>query len=65
MKNIFVDYKVSKNCKSLQESYGEICVKCGKCGRRFFNGILANSKASAKIKERKIYEKLNQIRQKS
>ena len=24
---------VSKNCKNLSESYGEICVKCNKCGR--------------------------------
>ena len=32
---IFVDYGVSKNCKNLSQSYGEICVKCGKCGRTF------------------------------
>lgn len=30
---LFIDYAVSKNCKNLSESYGEICVKCNKCGR--------------------------------
>lgn len=28
-----IDNAVSKNCKNLSESYGEICVKCNKCGR--------------------------------
>jgi len=23
----------AKDCKNKQESYGEICVKCNKCGR--------------------------------
>lgn len=32
-KAYFVDSAVSKNCKNLSESYGEICVKCNKCGR--------------------------------
>lgn len=30
---LFIDNAVSKNCKNLSESYGEICVKCNKCGR--------------------------------
>lgn len=30
---IRVDYAISKNCKNLLESYGEICVKCNKCHR--------------------------------
>ena len=30
---IHLDYSVSKNCKNLLESYGEICVKCNKCHR--------------------------------
>lgn len=30
---LFIDNVVSKNCKNLSESYGEICVKCNKCGR--------------------------------
>lgn len=28
-----IDNAVSNNCKNLSESYGEICVKCNKCGR--------------------------------
>lgn len=32
-KAYFVDSAVSENCKNLSESYGEICVKCNKCGR--------------------------------
>ena len=31
--NIHMDYGVADNCKNLMESYGEICVKCNKCGR--------------------------------
>jgi hypothetical protein len=27
------DVAVSNNCKNLSESYGEICVRCNKCGR--------------------------------
>lgn len=30
-----VDHRVSPNCKNLNKSYGEICVKCGMCGRKF------------------------------
>lgn len=29
-----IDYSVSENCKN-PDSYGVICVKCGKCGRKF------------------------------
>ena len=39
-KMAFVDYCVAEDCKNLQDSYGEICVKCGKCGRKFKNGYL-------------------------
>ncbi len=28
-----IDTAVLKNCKNTAESYGEICVKCNKCGR--------------------------------
>jgi len=24
---------VKDNCKNIEESYGEICVRCNKCGR--------------------------------
>lgn len=33
MSNIHVSYGVTDDCKNLEESYGEICVKCNKCGR--------------------------------
>ena len=36
---IFVDYEPSKNCCN-DDAYGELCVKCGKCGRKFTAGIL-------------------------
>ena len=26
-------YSVIDDCKNLEESYGEICVQCNKCGR--------------------------------
>ena len=33
MLNIHVSYGVTDDCKNLEESYGEICVRCNKCGR--------------------------------
>ena len=30
---IHIDYGVLDDCKNLKESYGEICVRCNKCGR--------------------------------
>lgn len=33
MLNIHVSYGVTDDCKNLKESYGEICVRCNKCGR--------------------------------
>ena len=30
---VHVDYAVIDGCKNLEESYGEICVQCNKCGR--------------------------------
>lgn len=37
---IFVDYSPSAECKN-PETYGEICVKCGECGRTFDeNGVI-------------------------
>lgn len=30
---IHVDFGVTENCQNLEDSYGEICVKCNKCGR--------------------------------
>ena len=31
---VFVDYAPEENCKS-PDTCGEICVKCGECGRKF------------------------------
>lgn len=36
---VFVDYEPSKYCKD-DDSYGMICIKCGKCGRQFEKGIM-------------------------
>jgi hypothetical protein len=30
---IYIDYTPILDCKSLEETYGEICIKCNKCGR--------------------------------
>jgi hypothetical protein len=30
---IHICYGVTDDCKNLEESYGEICVQCNKCGR--------------------------------
>ena len=37
-----VDYIPAKECKNT-ESYGMICVKCGKCGRKFQNGVMVDA----------------------
>lgn len=31
--HIHLDFAVTKDCKNPEESYGEICVKCNRCGR--------------------------------
>ena len=30
---IYISIGVTDDCKNLEESYGEICVRCNKCGR--------------------------------
>ena len=30
---IHIDFAISRDCQNLEASYGEICVKCNKCGR--------------------------------
>jgi hypothetical protein len=30
---IHIDFSIRKDCKNLQDSFGEICVKCNACGR--------------------------------
>lgn len=58
---IHLDYGVSDNCQNLKESYGEVCVKCEKCGRKFTNGVLAKNKKEAT----KIINKLNNLTKKN
>lgn len=31
--DIHIDFSVADDCKNLEDSYGEICVRCNKCGR--------------------------------
>lgn len=31
--NTIIDYSCRDDCKNLEESYGEICVQCNRCGR--------------------------------
>ena len=35
----FVDYDPSENCCN-DDTYGALCVKCEKCGRKFIDGVL-------------------------
>ena len=30
---VFTDYQAVDNCKNIEQSYGEICVHCNRCGR--------------------------------
>lgn len=38
-KAFFLDYEPSENCCN-DDSFGSLCVKCGKCGRKFIDGVL-------------------------
>jgi ssDNA-binding Zn-finger/Zn-ribbon topoisomerase 1 len=33
MNKVIIDYAPTKKCKHPEWTYGEICVKCGECGR--------------------------------
>ncbi len=44
----FLDYRVASNCKNLEDSYGMICVKCQKCGRKFKGGIMTEKSKGEK-----------------
>lgn len=35
---IFIDYEISDDCCN-EESFGCVCLKCEKCGRKFVNGL--------------------------
>ena len=36
---ILYDYEISNDCCN-EDSFGEVCLKCGQCGRKFVNGML-------------------------
>lgn len=38
--NMIIDYVPSKECKNKDVMY--TCYKCGKCGRKFENGIMVD-----------------------
>ena len=29
----FIDFNVTKDCMNLEDSFGEICAQCNRCGR--------------------------------
>lgn len=33
--HVHLDYTAHDDCANLEDSYGMICVRCGKCGRLF------------------------------
>ena len=39
---MLIDYIPATECKNLQETFGMICVKCGKCGRKFQDGVMVD-----------------------
>lgn len=38
-KGSFIDYKPSPNCCN-DDTFGSVCVKCERCGRKFIDGVL-------------------------
>jgi hypothetical protein len=50
VKKLLVDYQVSDECIN-SDSYGAVCVKCGRCGRTFAkDGFLKESEENDKEK---------------
>lgn len=45
-----IDYRPSNKCKN-SNSYGMICVKCGKCGRKFKDGVMVDDGSTKQIKK--------------
>lgn len=43
----FIDFKARDDCENLENSYGEICVKCNRCGR--FNKPMPTNSPGIKI----------------
>lgn len=42
VKMLLIDYMPCEERVNFRESYGIICVKCEKCGRKFDDGVLIN-----------------------
>jgi len=42
MRGVHFDYRPTKDCKHPELTYGEICVKCGECGRFDVNYVCKN-----------------------
>ena len=50
--NLFVEYAAAEDCKNVY-SFGEICVKCGECGRKFTGDglMITDGKTAGETKE--------------
>ena len=48
---IHVDYAPCEECNNT-DTYGMMCVKCGKCGRSFENGIMVDDGGTHKMEEK-------------
>ena len=53
---MFIDYEVAENCEN-PDSYGMICVKCGKCGRKFNGQVLLSEKANPERPSKRLDKK--------
>lgn len=38
---VFIDYVIAQECKNDEGAF-YICLKCGKCGRKFENGFMVD-----------------------
>lgn len=41
--NKFSDYNCAEDCCNDDNDYKIVCQKCGKCGRKFVDGLIANT----------------------
>ena len=54
MVSVHLDYPPTKTCKHPEWTYGELCVKCGECGRYNRNFTQeANEKRISKIQQKR------------
>ena len=47
--SMFIDFAPVKDCKSQSETYGEICIRCNKCGRFDEGGVNNPIRSDIKI----------------